>query len=75
MSDVSKLGLSSLEKFCKTLVNGMDKIVNYFHSRSSNGRTEGFNHVLRAILWQACGMLNFKNFRLRVLDRFGKVKV
>ena len=75
MSDVAKLGLSALEKFCKTLSNWMDKIANYFHSRSSNGRTEGFNHGLRAILWRAYGMLNFKNFRLRVLDRFGKVKV
>ncbi len=75
MSDVGKLGLSALEKFCKTLSNWMDRIVNYFHSRSSNGRTEGFNHGLRAILWRAYGMLSFKNFRLRVLDRFGKVKV
>lgn len=74
MRDVSKLGLSALEKFCKTLSNWMDKIANYFHSRSSNGRTEGFNHGLRSILWRAYGMLNFKNFRLRVLDRFGKAK-
>lgn len=74
VSDVSKLGLSALEKFCKTLSNWMDKVVNYFHTRSSNGRTEGFNHGLRAILWRAYGMLSFKNFRLRVLDRFGKVK-
>jgi len=71
---VRKLGLSSLEKFCKTLTNWMGRIANYFRNRSSNGRTEGFNHGLRAILWRAWGMVNFKNFRLRVLDRFGRAK-
>ncbi|MDY3555433.1 ISL3 family transposase [Gemmata sp. JC717] len=74
MSEVRKLGLSALDKFCKTLTNWMGRIANYFGNRSSNGRTEGFNHGLRAILWRAWGMVNFKNFRLRVLDRFGRAK-
>lgn len=65
------VGLGGLVAFCKTLGNWMDKIANYFIWRSSNGRTEGFNHGLRAILWRAFGMANFRNFRLRVLDRFG----
>jgi transposase len=65
------LGLVALNKFFKTLTNWMDKIANYFHSRSSNGRTEGFNRGLRTILWRACGMINFENFRLRVLHCFG----
>jgi transposase len=74
MAEVKRLGLSALEKFCATLTNWLDPIANYFHSRSTNGRTEGFNHGLRAILWRAYGMLNFNNFRLRVLDRFGRAK-
>jgi transposase len=74
MAQVRLLGLSALEKFCVTLTNWMDTVANYFHSRSTNGRTEGFNHGLRAILWRAYGMLNFNNFRLRVLDRFGRAK-
>jgi transposase len=64
-------GLKALEKFGKTLSNWLGKIANYFVGRSSNGRTEGYNHGLRAILWRAYGMLNFRHFRLRVLDRFG----
>jgi len=64
-------GLKGLATFCKTLGNWMGKIANYFIWRSSNGRTEGFNHGLRAILWRAFGMANFRHFRLRVLDRFG----
>ena len=71
LEQVKALGLSALNKFCKTLANWMDKIANYFRSRSSNGRTEGFNHGLRAILWRAYGMTNFENFRLRVLHCFG----
>lgn len=65
------VGLKGLAAFCKTLGNWMGKIANYFIWRSSNGRTEGFNHGLRSILWRAFGMVNFRHFRLRVLDRFG----
>jgi transposase len=65
------LGLASLEKFNRTLENWMDRIANYFVLRSTNGRTEGFNRGLRAILWRACGMTNFAHFRLRVLHAFG----
>jgi transposase len=71
MVGVRKLGLVALDKFCKTLTNWMGKIANYFRARSSNGRTEGLNHGIRTILWRAFGMVNFKNFRLRVLHRFG----
>jgi transposase len=66
-----QLGLSALERFNRTLLNWLDKIANYFVSRSSNGPTEGFNHGIRAILWRTFGMSNFKRFRLRVLHAFG----
>jgi transposase len=66
-----EMGLKALKQFNKTLENWMEKIANYFVSRSSNGRTEGFNRGLRAILWRACGMRNFGHFRLRVLHLFG----
>lgn len=63
--------LRPLESFCKTLENWLELIANYFVTRASNGRTEGFNHKLRAILWRAYGMRNFEHFRLRVLDACG----
>jgi transposase len=66
--------LKGLDAFCRTLENWLDKIANYFVNRASNGRTEGFNHGLRNILWRAFGMTNFAHFRLRVLDRFGRIK-
>jgi len=67
-------GLKGLDAFCRALENWLDKIANYFVNRASNGRTEGFNHGLRTILWRAFGMTNFGHFRLRVLDRFGRPK-
>ena len=66
------LSLTALHKFCDTLERWQDKIANYFVSRSSNGPTEGFHNGLRTILRRSFGMLNFRHFRLRVLDAFGK---
>ena len=65
------LGLAALEKFNGTLERWMNEIANYFASRSSHGRTEGFNHGIRSILWRAYGMTAFGHFRLRVLHTFG----
>ena len=72
MQEARALGLQALESFCQTLEHWLDKIANYFVDRASNGRVEGFNTGLRAILWRAFGMFNFDHFRLRVLDRFGR---
>lgn len=66
-----QMGLAALEPFYRMLENWMKKIANYFLTRSSNGRTEGFNRNLRCLLWRACGMRNFQHFRLRVLHAFG----
>ena len=66
-----QLRLCALDQFNKLLHTWMEEISNYFVSRSSNGRTEGFNRGLRSILWRACGMCNFSHFRLRVLHQFG----
>jgi transposase len=66
-----RLGIAALQPFYKMLESWMTEIANYFVSRSSNGRTEGFNRGLRTILWRTCGMTNFNHFRLRVLNAFG----
>jgi transposase len=70
--EVRTLGLKALEPFCRTLTNWLGMIANYFVSRSSNGRVEGFNHRIRTILWRAFGLHNFAKFRLRVLDGLGR---
>ena len=72
IAEARRTSLKALETFCGTLERWMDEIANYFVDRSSNGRTEGFNHGLRSILWRAFGLRNFQHFRLRVLDAFGQ---
>jgi transposase len=72
IAEARRTSLKALETFCRTLENWSEEIANYFVSRSSNGRTEGFNHGLRAILWRAFGLRNFEHFRLRVLHLFGE---
>ena len=68
---VGQLGITALEKFTRTVRNWLDEIANYFVSRSTNARTEGFNHGIRAILWRTFGMRSFEHLRLRVLHAFG----
>ncbi len=72
ISEARQLGLKALDSFCQTLETWLEEIANYFVSRASNGRVEGYNNGLRGILHRAYGMFNFEHFRLRVLDRFGK---
>lgn len=67
-----EMGLKALDKFNRTLNHWLEGIANYFRTRSTNARTEGFNRGLRALLWRACGMHNFTHFRLRVLHLFGQ---
>jgi transposase len=74
IEEARSLGLKALDAFCTTLEHWLGTIANYFVSRASNGRTEGFNTGLRGILARAFGMFNFKHFRLRVLDCFGRPK-
>jgi transposase len=68
---VRQKGIAALEKFTRTVQNWIEEIANYFLCRSTNARTEGFNHGIRTILWRAFGMSNFAHLRLRVLHAFG----
>jgi len=48
----------------------LSKILNYFHSRTTNGPSEGANNRVKLIKRRAYGMRNFDHFRLRVLAAF-----
>lgn len=56
--------------FRQTLKNWMDKIANYFHSRTTNGIVEGINNKIKLIKRRAFGFRNFESFRLRVIAAF-----
>lgn len=59
--------IPELKSLRKTLISWFDEILNYFVSRLTNARTEGFNTVCKQLQKRAYGFKSFYNYRLRVL--------
>ena len=57
-------------QFRNTLSRWLDKIANYFHQRTTNGKVEGINNKIKLIKRRAFGLPNFDHFRLRVIAAF-----
>jgi transposase len=57
-------------EFRKTLSHWLEKITNYFHDRTTNGKVEGINNKIKLIKRRAFGLPNFDHFRLRVIAAF-----
>jgi transposase len=51
-----------------TLKRWRTEILNYFESRLTNGRTEGYNNLAKLVQRRAFGYKSFKNYRLRILS-------
>ena len=60
--------IKELQRLRKTLMNWKKEILNYFITRITNAKTEGFNNVAKSIIKRAYGFRNFSNYRLRVLN-------
>ena len=60
--------LKEIKTLRKTLLKWREEILNYFKTRHTNGRTEGFNGKAKLIMRRAYGYKSFKNYRLRVLN-------
>lgn len=56
-----------LKTLRRTLMSWKDEIVNYFESRLTNARTEGYNNVAKQVQKRAYGFKNFLNYRLKLL--------
>lgn len=56
-----------LKSLRKTLLNWLNEILNYFESKLTNARTEGFNNVAKQVQKRAYGFKNFNNYRLKLL--------
>ena len=50
-----------------TFHNWTEQILNYFSTKLTNGRTEGFNRKAKLIQRCAYGPASFKNYRLKLL--------
>ena len=60
--------LPEIKKLRKTLLKWKEEILNYFATRLTNGRTEGFNNLAKLLQRRAFGFKSFKNYRLRLLS-------
>lgn len=68
MTDAMALSqLQEIKTLRKTLMKWRNEILNYFLSRITNGRTEGFNNKAKVVKRRAYGYRSFRNYRLKVL--------
>lgn len=65
---LAKSQVPELRRLRKTLMNWKTEILNFFKTRITNAKTEGFNNVAKSIIKRAYGFRNFNNYRLRVLN-------
>jgi transposase len=59
--------LPEIKKLRKTFLKWRQEILNYFKTRLTNARTEGFNNKAKVVKRRGYGYKSFKNYRLRLL--------
>ena len=60
-------GRKAVQSLRRTLVKWRIEILNYFKTRITNAKTEGYNRKAKLIQRKAYGYRNFENYRLRLL--------
>ncbi len=65
---MAKSELKEIKRLRKTLMKWRQEILNYFRTRITNARTEGFNNIAKLLQRTAFGFKSFKNYRLKVLN-------
>jgi transposase len=60
-------GRQVVQSLRKTLMKWSTEILNYFRTKITNGRTEGYNRKAKLIQRKAYGYRNFENYRLRLI--------
>ena len=60
--------LPELKTLRSTLVRWRNEVLNYWHCRLTNARTEGFNTKAKLVKRRAYGYISFENYRLRLLN-------
>jgi len=60
--------LDEIKKLRRTLMKWRQEILNYFKTKLTNARTEGYNRVAKGEQYSAFGVRNFINYRLRMLN-------
>lgn len=63
----SQSNLKPIKTLSETLTKWKSEILNYFTTKLTNARTEGFNNLAKLVQRRAFGFKNFENYRLRLL--------
>lgn len=64
--DVEETGIRALFSVARTLLHHAEGLLNYFHHRISNDRTEGINNKIKTLKRQAYGYRDLEYFKLRL---------
>lgn len=59
--------LPEIKTLRRTMLKWKEEILNYFLTRLTNARTEGFNNKAKVVKRRAYGYRSFENYRLKVL--------
>jgi transposase len=59
--------IKQVQSLRKTLLKWKTEILNYFITKITNGKTEGYNRKAKLIQRKAYGYRNFENYRLRLI--------
>lgn len=68
MDQLALSELKEMKTLRKTLMKWRKEILNYFTTRLTNGKTEGYNRLAKLYQYRAFGYRNFFNYRLRLLN-------
>jgi transposase len=60
--------LAEIKKLRRTLMKWKEEILNYFKTRLTNAKTEGYNRLAKGEQYSAFGVRNFLTYRLRMLN-------
>jgi transposase len=68
LDEMAHSRLKAVKRLRKTLLKWKNEILNYFKTRLTNARVEGFNNVAKTVKKRGYGFRSFENYRLRVLN-------
>lgn len=67
LDDMAYSKLKGIQTLRNTLKRWFNQILNYFKTKLTNGRTEGYNRKAKLIQRCAYGFRNYENYRLKLL--------
>ena len=68
IDEMGRSQLKEIKTLRGTLRKWKEEILNYFATRLTNARVEGFNNLAKLLKRKGFGFKSFKNYRLRVLN-------